>query len=221
MGRQGGFDGGCDFRRIGGGGRFKAGYEGAVAANEEFGEVPLDFAAEFGVGGFAGEEVVERGLVVAFDGDFGHHWEADVVFLGAEGFDLFVGAWFLAHEVIGGDADDDQALVFVLFVEGFERRVLRGVAALAGDVDEHDYLAVIFGERGGLAVNGFESEVVDGFWCGDGGCGEGECEAEESEFAHGELLWVRLRIADFGAVFVAELSFDFDVECQPGWCAVN
>jgi len=42
------------------------------------------------------------------------------VFVGAEGLDFSVGAGLLGHEVVGGDADDDEALVFVLFIEGFE-----------------------------------------------------------------------------------------------------
>jgi len=191
--RQGRFDG-CDhFRRIGGGGGFKAGDGVAVAVEEEFGEVPLDFAAEFRIGGLVGEELIERRLVVAFYGELGHHGEADVVLLGAEGLDLRVGAGLLGHEVVGGHSDDDQPPIFVFLVEGFESGVLRGESAAAGYVDQEQDFAVEIGEPGGLAVDGFEGEVVDGAgrgglsWLDDGG-GEGRCEAqrqgEQGDFAH-------------------------------------
>lgn len=158
-----GFDSGCHFRRIGFDGRFEAGDGVSVAIEEEFGEIPLDFAAEFGVFGFAGEELVERRLVVAFDRELGHHGKADIVFLGAEGLDFLVGAGLLAHEVVGGNADDDQPLILIFLIKSFESGVLRGVSAMAGDVDQEQDFAVVFGERGGLPVDGLQREVVDAF----------------------------------------------------------
>ncbi len=116
---EGGFDGLGDFRGVGGDVGLEAGDGVAVFVEEELGEVPLDFAGEFGVGGVAGEELVKRGLVVAGDGELGHHGEAHVVLFGAEGLDLFVGAGFLAGEVVGGDANDDEAAGLVLLVDGF------------------------------------------------------------------------------------------------------
>jgi len=155
-----GFDGGRYLGRIGLSSWLETGDGISVAVEEELGEVPLDFAAEFGVFGLAGEELVERGLVVAFDGKLRHHGERDVVFFRAEGLDFLVAAGLLAHEVVGGDSDDNQAAVFVFFVEGFEGGVLRGVSAVAGDIDQQQDLAVVFGERRCLPVDGLQREVI-------------------------------------------------------------
>ena len=160
------FDGGDDLGRVGCDGRLEAGDGFAVAIEDEFGEVPLDVAADLRIDGLVGEVLVERGLVGALDGDLGHHGEGYVVFFAAEGLDLGVGAGLLIGEVVGGDADDDEAAVLVLFVDRFEGLVLRGVAATAGYVDQEEDLAVELREAGGLAVDGFEGVVVD---AGSGG----------------------------------------------------
>jgi hypothetical protein len=83
------------------------------------------------------------------------------VFAGAEGFDFFVGARFLGSEIVGREAEDDEALVLVLFVRCLESAVLRGVAALAGHVDDQNHFAFVVGERRGSAVDGVEGEGVD------------------------------------------------------------
>src|SRR5271170_4323106 len=72
----------CDhFRRLRSHVGLEAGDRIAVAVEEELGEVPLDLAAEFGVSGLVGEEDVERGLVVAGNGNLRHHGKANVVFV--------------------------------------------------------------------------------------------------------------------------------------------
>jgi hypothetical protein len=76
---ESGFNGGCDLRRIRRDGRLEARYRLAVAVEEKLGEVPLDVAGELRVSRGIGKEMVERGLVVALDGDLGHHGKADVV----------------------------------------------------------------------------------------------------------------------------------------------
>jgi len=171
-----GFDGGGELGGVGFDGGFEAGEDLAVLAGEELGEVPFDVAA---LGG--GEVLIEGDHVGTFDADLGEDGEGDVVVFGAEGFDFLVGAGFLAAEVVGGDADDDEALGFVLLIEGFEAGVLGGVATLGGDVDDEDDFAGVGFQRGGLPVDGFHGEFVDGF----GGHG-GECEGErgEGEFPH-------------------------------------
>jgi hypothetical protein len=70
---------------------------------------------------------------------------------------------FLGHEVVGRDADDDQAAVLVFLVEGFEAGVLRGESAFAGDVDEQDDFAAVTFQANLLAVDGSHGEVVDAF----------------------------------------------------------
>ncbi len=62
------------------------------------------------VGG--GQELVEVGLVIALDRDFLEEVECDVPRF-AEGLDFLVAAGFLAHEVVGWESGDAEALVFV------------------------------------------------------------------------------------------------------------
>ena len=76
--------------------------------------------------GLFGEVLVERSLVVALDRHLGIHGKGHVVLAGAEGLDLFVGAGFLLAEVVGREADDDEALVFVFLVRGFQAGCIAG-----------------------------------------------------------------------------------------------
>ena len=50
-------------------------------------------------------------------------------------------------EVVAGDAQDDEPLADLGFVEGFEVAILRGEAAGAGDVDDEDGFAGIVAAR--------------------------------------------------------------------------
>src|SRR5215472_10628956 len=101
---------GGNLRRFGSYIGLEAGDGVSVAVEEELGEVPLDFAAELGVSRLVREIHVERSDVVTLYRDLGHHREADVVFVGAELLDLFVCARLLAAEVVGRNANDDEAL---------------------------------------------------------------------------------------------------------------
>ena len=84
-------------------------------------------------------------LVGAGDGDLGEEREGDGVLGRAELGDLLVGAGLLTGEVIGGEAEDDEATVLVLLVEVFEGGVLRGESALGGDIDEEKDFAGVVG----------------------------------------------------------------------------
>src|SRR5208282_5372179 len=88
------------------------------------------------------QELIQRSLVVALDRDLRIQGKLDAVLGGTEGLDLLVGAWFLRHKIIGGEAGDDQPLVLILFVNRFQPLVLRGKSALAGDVDDQQYFAL-------------------------------------------------------------------------------
>jgi len=115
------------------------------------------------VGGGSGDErSVERMLVRAGDGDLGKEWEGDGVVDGTELGDLLIGAGFLSGEVVGGKAEDDEAAIFVLLVEGFEGRVLRSEAALAGNVHDEEHFAGVVGEGGWGAGNGGERDGGEG-----------------------------------------------------------
>ena len=169
-------DGGGDFgivgRRIGG----EAFEDGAVAADEEFLEVPQEFREfvrrrEAIVSGVAGEIFapravenvawrggdecgIERVLLRAGDGDLREERESDGILAGAEPGDLLVGTRLLPGEVVGGKAKDDEAAFFVLLVEGFEGGVLRGEAAPGRNVDDEEDFAGVVGEGGLGAVDG-------------------------------------------------------------------
>lgn len=144
---EGFFDGSEQLGRFGSNGGIEFLDDVTFGIHEKFGEVPFHGSA------FFLEKFVERRGAIALDGDFGVHGESDVVFAGAELLNFRIGAGLLATEVVGGEAEDDEALVFVFFVEGLEAGVLRGVAALAGDVDDQQDFAFVGGEGFGLAVD--------------------------------------------------------------------
>ncbi len=102
--------------------------------------------------GLGGDEGLVEGVGVgAGDGDLGEHGEVDGEGGAAEGLDLLVGAGLLGAEVVGGEAADDEAGVFEAGVELFEGVVLRGEAALGGDVDDEEDFAAVVGEGGAFA----------------------------------------------------------------------
>jgi len=162
----------------------KAGDDGAVTAYDKLFEVPEDGGQRCGLGEALGLEVagdiaaeacvvddmlgcgrgefgVERVLVRPGDDDLGEHGEGDGIVGRAELGDLLVGAGFLACEVVGGEAEDDEPLVLELLIEGFEISVLGGESAARGDVDDQQGLAGEVGEGGGGAGEGREREVVE------------------------------------------------------------
>ena len=172
---EGGFDGFEDFGGVGLGFGFEAGEDFAVFADEELAEIPFHVAREWGVG--AAEGHVEGVFVFAFDDDFVEEGEGDTVFAGAELLDVLVGAGFLAAEVVAGEGEDGEAVLFEGFVELLKLGVLLGVATLGGDVDdEHDF-AFIRLQGGVLAFDVLQGDVVEAF----GGEGGGRCESEGGE----------------------------------------
>jgi hypothetical protein len=177
---EGLFYGGDDFGVVGWGVGGEADEDLAVAAYEELFEVPEEFGEGVGrreavLGGVVGEVFapgavrdvlgcgfdeggIERMFAGAGDGDLGEEGEGYRVFGGAEPGDLLVGAGLLAGEVVGGEAEDDEAAIFVLLVEGLEGGVLRGEAALAGDVHDEEDVAGVVCERGGGAGDGGDGD---------------------------------------------------------------
>jgi hypothetical protein len=85
----------------------------------------------------------------------------DAVFAGAESLDLFVRARFLRAKVIGREAENDESLVFVLFVDRLQSGILRRVAALAGHVDDHHDFTFVVGQGCRFPVDGVEGETVN------------------------------------------------------------
>lgn len=181
---EGLLDGVSDLGVVGRGVGSKAVEDVAVAADEELLEVPEQLgelvrwgkAVGRGVAGkvFAPQSVqdvagcggdergVEGMLAGAGDRDLGEKGKGDGVLAGAEVGDLLIGARLLAGEIVGGKPEDDEAPIFVPLVDRFERRVLRGETAFAGDVHDEEYFAGVVGERGGRAGDGGEGDGGEG-----------------------------------------------------------
>lgn len=149
----------------------------AVATDQEFFEVPHH--ARRGVGGDAvtgkflahralaggvrmgaGQCPIQRVRLVASDGDLGKHREGDVVGELAELRDLRFAARLLAVEVVGRKRQHFQALCALVAIQRFQPFVLRGQAALGGDVDHQQHLAAIVRQGGGLAIDAGHGNVV-------------------------------------------------------------
>lgn len=90
----------------------------------------------------------------AVDVRLAEHGERDAVVGEAEGLDLVVGPRVLGHELVAGEAEDDE-LVRVgggdAGVEGLEGGELRGEAAFGGGVDDEDDFVAEGAEGVGLA----------------------------------------------------------------------
>ena len=127
-------------------------------AIEVFAEGCAGFADGFGLG--VDEGLVERMGIGAGDGDLLEHGEVDGVGSGAEVIDLLVGAGFLRAEVVGREAEDDEASVFEAGVESFEGFVLWGEAALGGDVDDEENFAAVVGESEVFAGDAVYRDVI-------------------------------------------------------------
>ena len=65
-------------------------------------------------------------------------------------------------ELVAGNAQHGESPIGVLLVDAFEALVLRRQAALAGDVDDQDSLALVVAEAPGLALQGSDLDVMDG-----------------------------------------------------------
>src|SRR5712692_4012594 len=105
------------FRRVGRYGRLKARKDLSIRPHEELRKIPLDIsAAGLWIRRLVRQILIQRRLVVALHGNFGHHRELHVVFGLAEGLDLLVRAWFLRAKIVRGNSDDHEAAVLVLLV---------------------------------------------------------------------------------------------------------
>lgn len=125
-----------------------------ILAHQKLLKVPLDPLQPKQAGGLLLQEF-EQGLGgVTVDLRLAEDGEADAVVDEAEVLDSVVVAWVLRHELVAGEAEDDE-LVRVrggdLLVQGLERGELRGEAAFAGGVDDEDDFVAEGGEGEGLA----------------------------------------------------------------------
>lgn len=141
----------------------EAGDDVAAAVGEELGEVPFDAvdsdeAEDAGL--LTAEELVERMGAGAVDIDLGEDGKGDAVIFAAEVADLFGGTGLLVAELVGGEAEDIEAAVFIGAIEEFEAGVLRREAALAGGIDDEQDAAAESVERNFCAVEEPRGEAV-------------------------------------------------------------
>src|SRR5262249_27004622 len=87
--------------------------------------------------------------------------EGDAVVFLAERLDVGLRPRLLSAEIVAREAEDGQTPGRVLLVERLELLVLRRVAALAGDVDDEDDLALVARQVDLLAVDARHLEVQD------------------------------------------------------------
>ena len=102
-------------------------------------------AVDFLVGHLVAE-VHEDGMgVLAEHVDLLHQREGHAVVEAAELGNFFVAARLLVLELVAGEAEDDETLVLIFLVKGFQSVVLRSEAALRGGIDNHEDLAAVLG----------------------------------------------------------------------------
>ena len=101
--------------------------------------------------GLCGQLFEQGGCAVARHLGFGEHRELHTEGAFAKGRDVLVAAFFL-RKVVRRETEHDQALVFVLGVQGFEAFVLGGEATEAGGVDDQHNFASILAQGLGLFV---------------------------------------------------------------------
>src|SRR6185369_11942442 len=135
---------------------------------------------------------VNRRLIRTFPGHhLLKHGEGDVVGELAERGDLLGRARLLTAEIVARKAEHIEALALHFTLQLLETLVLRRVTALACDVHDKAYLALVLRQVGGLAVEGRGLEFVKrhgllrGKWCYQGD----RCKKRERERSgHEEIL---------------------------------
>lgn len=85
-----------------------------------------------------------------------------MIFGFAEGWDLLISTGLLRAKVICGYPDHNKAAVAVFPVNRLQRRILGRETAATGDVHKHNQLALIEGQKGGLAVDGDQGVIENG-----------------------------------------------------------
>lgn len=132
---------------------------GAIARDEEFGEIPFD-----GIGEEATclrLEILEYGIgFAAVHLDLVHDGEGDAIVELASRFCIAARAWFLTRKLIARETENHQPLVFVLLIELFEFGKLGGESAFASRVDDEQHLTFVLGERVGRTFAGDGGEIV-------------------------------------------------------------
>src|SRR5665213_2497644 len=133
----------------------------ALAVDQALGEVPLDGLAAEEPRLLRLEELIQRRRGVAVDVDLREHRETHVIREVAELRDLGIRARLLLAELIARKAQYVEAARVELLLQRLEAGVLRREAALAGDVDDQQHIAIESVELDRLAANVGDGEIMD------------------------------------------------------------
>ncbi len=134
----------------------------AVAAHQEFGEVPLDAVEPKQAALLVLQPLPQRMCVAAIDLDLGEHRKAHVIGQRTEIADFVCIAWFLMAELVTGKTQHHQSLLAVFAPQCLQPGVLRGEPAFAGHVDDQQDIAAIVGQWLRRAVQGSSIEIIGG-----------------------------------------------------------
>ena len=134
-------------------------HQRAVAADQEFGEVPLDRFGAQDARRDVRQPLEQRVRLGALDGNLFEQLEAHPVVLLTEGGDLRGVARLLRAELVARKAQHFQALRMEFFVP-LKTRVLRREAAFARRVHHEHHLARVVGQGLGVALEGVRGEVI-------------------------------------------------------------
>ena len=95
------------------------------------------------------------------DVNFGEEGKADAKISLAKGGDVGLGSGFLMAELVAGEAEDGETAILIGGEKRLQSCVLRGIAALAGGVDDEQDVAVKGAQTGGLPVQKGRRKTVD------------------------------------------------------------
>ena len=133
---------------------------GAIARDEEFGEIPFDSVGEEAT--CLRLEILENGICfTTIHLNLVHDGEGDTIVELASRFCITARARFLTSKLIAREAQYHQPLVFVLLVELFEFGKLGGESAFAGCIDNEKHLAFVLRERIGRTFAGDGGKIVN------------------------------------------------------------
>ena len=132
---------------------------GAIARDEEFGEIPFDGVGEESTS-LRFEILENRIRLAAVHLDLVHDGKSDPIVELASGFCIAARAWFLTRKLIARETENHQPLVFVLLIELFEFCELGSETTFAGSVDDEEHLTFVLGERIGRTFAGDGGEIV-------------------------------------------------------------
>src|SRR5262245_61516363 len=131
----------------------------AVAADQELGEIPLDRLRAEHTGCLLRQPAVQRVRAGAVDVDLGHHRERHAVVELAERRERVVAAGVLGAELVARKAEHDEPLILVRLPQRLQAVELRREAALAGGVDDQQYLALVAAQLDALAADRLRLEA--------------------------------------------------------------